>query len=87
MDSVALAKSAHPQASDEEPCPKYTGPSPFETDDRAAAEAILAAQSSRSARLAIANDVIVNDGPLDALDGIVARLHACYQRLAAKPLG
>jgi dephospho-CoA kinase len=51
--------------------------------ERAAAEATLAAQASREARLAIANDVIVNDGPLAALDALVAKLHARYQQLAA----
>jgi dephospho-CoA kinase len=51
--------------------------------ERAAAEAALAAQASREARLAIAHDVIVNDGPLAALDAIVAKLHARYLALAA----
>ena len=50
--------------------------------DRAAAEATLAAQSSREHRLALANDVIVNDGPIEVLDAIVERLHACYRQLA-----
>jgi dephospho-CoA kinase len=51
--------------------------------ERAAAEAALAAQASREARLAMAHDVIVNDGPLAALDAIVAKLHARYLALAA----
>lgn len=51
--------------------------------ERAAAEAALAAQATREARLAIAHDVIVNDGPLAALDAIVAKLHARYLALAA----
>ena len=50
--------------------------------DRAAAQRMLAAQTSRSARLALADDVIANDGPIELLDGIVARLHARYARLA-----
>jgi dephospho-CoA kinase len=51
--------------------------------ERAAAEATLAAQASREARLAIANDVIVNDGPLAVLDAVVAKLHARYRQMAA----
>lgn len=42
------------------------------------AELSLAAQATREARLALADDVIVNDGPIGALDRIVARLHAAY---------
>ena len=52
--------------------------------DRALAEAMLAAQASREARLAIADDVIVNDGALEALDGEVARLDRLYRELARK---
>lgn len=43
----------------------------------------LAAQAPREQRLAIANDVIDNDGDKPALDPIVARLHELYLRLAA----
>ena len=50
--------------------------------DLALAEAMLAAQASREARLAIADDVIVNDGALEALDGEVARLDQLYRGLA-----
>ncbi len=46
--------------------------------DHATAEATLAAQTSREKRLALANDVIVNDGTLDDLDAAVVRLHARY---------
>lgn len=46
--------------------------------DRAAAEALLAAQASREARLARATDVIVNDGSLDALEASVERLYARF---------
>lgn len=42
------------------------------------AEQSLAAQATREARLALADDVIVNDGPIGGLDAIVARLHATY---------
>jgi dephospho-CoA kinase len=44
--------------------------------------AIMATQASREARLAQADDVIVNDGPLDALAPRVAALHARYLALA-----
>lgn len=50
--------------------------------DPAAAQRMLAAQTSRHARLALADDVIANDGPIELLDGIVARLHARYAALA-----
>lgn len=43
--------------------------------ERATAQAMIAAQATRAQRLAAATDIIVNDGPLDALDAIVARLH------------
>jgi dephospho-CoA kinase len=43
--------------------------------DAAAAEALLAAQASRAARLALATDVIINDASLAALDAVVERLH------------
>jgi dephospho-CoA kinase len=49
----------------------------------AGAEAILAAQATREARLARADDVIDNSGPLTALDGTVGRLHEQYLRQAA----
>lgn len=44
--------------------------------------AIMAAQSSREERLKLADDVIVNDGGLDALDLAVARLHETYLAMA-----
>lgn len=47
------------------------------------AERMIAAQATRAARLAIADDVIVNDGPLDALDRQVAALDRRYRALAA----
>jgi dephospho-CoA kinase len=45
---------------------------------RAEAERILAAQASRAARLAVANDVIHNDGDLAALRDQVETLHRRY---------
>jgi len=50
--------------------------------DGALAEQMVAAQASRDARLAIADDVIVNDTTLDALDAAVARLDTHYRALA-----
>ena len=50
--------------------------------DAALAERMLAAQASRRERLAIADDVIVNDGPLQRLDAHVAALDARYRALA-----
>jgi dephospho-CoA kinase len=52
------------------------------------AQSMLAAQSTREQRLAIADDVIVNDGEEAALDAKVAALHARYLELAtARRLG
>jgi len=45
---------------------------------REAAEAILSSQISRPARLALADDVIVNEGTLDELAARVHRLHSTY---------
>lgn len=49
-------------------------------------QAILAAQASRAARLAIADDVVVNDGELAALAGRLEELHRKYQSLAMQKL-
>ena len=46
------------------------------------ANEILAAQASRNERLAIATDVVVNDGSLQALDAAVARLDARFRLLS-----
>lgn len=51
--------------------------------DRALAERMLGAQATREQRLAIADDVLVNDGTLADLDAPVAALHAQYLALAA----
>jgi len=52
-------------------------------------ERILAAQASREARLAMADDVIDNSGSLAALTGAVDRQHQAYLQLAraGRPLG
>lgn len=47
------------------------------------ARAILAAQATREQRLAVANDVLANDGTLESLDAHVGVLHEQYLRLAA----
>lgn len=47
-------------------------------------EAIMASQASRQQRLAVADDVIVNDGERAAVEEAVARLHAQYLLLARK---
>ena len=51
--------------------------------DWALADRILASQASRSARLALADDVIDNAGPEAALDAQVAALHQRYLELAS----
>lgn len=45
--------------------------------------AIMATQANRAARLAAADDVVVNDGEPSALTPQVTRLHAFYTELAA----
>jgi dephospho-CoA kinase len=47
-------------------------------------DAILAAQGSRAARQAIADDIILNDADLQALTVAVKRLHQQYEALAGK---
>lgn len=49
-------------------------------------EAIMAAQASRGARLAAADDVLLNDGETDLIDLQVYRLHRKYLGLAAEKL-
>lgn len=47
--------------------------------DAELAARMVAAQASRGQRLAIADDVLVNDGPLEALRASVARLDSRYR--------
>jgi dephospho-CoA kinase len=49
--------------------------------DAALAARMIAAQASRAQRLALADDVIINDGPLCALNEAVGRLDARYRGL------
>lgn len=51
--------------------------------DAALANAMIAAQASRAQRLAIADDIVVNDGALDALDDHIAALDRMYRTLSA----
>ena len=51
--------------------------------DTALARAMIATQATRAQRLAIADDVIVNDGPIEALAAHVAALDRRYRSLAA----
>ncbi len=50
--------------------------------DEALARTMIAAQASRRERLAIADDVLVNDGPLEALGAHVEALDRLYRGLA-----
>lgn len=50
--------------------------------DESAARAILAAQANRAARLAIADEVIVNDGDLATLEAQIETLHGRYLEAA-----
>lgn len=51
--------------------------------DTALAEAMIAAQATRAQRLAIADDLLPNDGPLEALPAAVEALDRLYRNLAA----
>lgn len=51
--------------------------------DAELAQRMIAAQATRDQRLAIADDVIVNDGPIEALAAHVAELDRRYRSLAA----
>ena len=55
--------------------------------DELLARRMIEVQATRRQRLAIADDVIVNDGPLDALAAHVAALDARYRALAAVGVG
>ena len=52
--------------------------------DAALADRMIAAQASREARLALADDVVVNDGHPDHLQAHVERLDRAYRDLAAR---
>lgn len=51
--------------------------------DAALAERMLGAQATRAQRLAVADDIIINTGSLDALDRHVVALDRRYRSLAA----
>ena len=50
--------------------------------DAALATRMIEVQATRAERLAIADDVLANDGPLETLDGVVAELDVRYRALA-----
>ncbi|MEN7343159.1 MAG: dephospho-CoA kinase [Pseudomonadota bacterium] len=50
-------------------------------DDLIAAQRIIAAQADRETRLALADDVIVNEASLEELQAAVERLHTFYCRI------
>ncbi|MEK0265068.1 dephospho-CoA kinase [Stenotrophomonas rhizophila] len=52
--------------------------------DTALADRMIAAQASREARLALADDVVVNDGHPDHLQAHVERLDRAYRALATR---
>jgi len=52
--------------------------------DTALADRMIAAQASREVRLALADDVVVNDGHPDHLQAHVERLDRAYRELAAR---
>ncbi|MDT8321912.1 MAG: dephospho-CoA kinase [Xanthomonadales bacterium] len=54
---------------------------------RGQAQSILDAQASRAQRLALADDVLVNEGSLEELEGKVDALHECYLALALEKGG
>ena len=51
--------------------------------DAALADSMIAAQATRDDRLAIADDVLVNDGPIEALGSHVEALDRLYRKLAS----
>lgn len=51
--------------------------------DDVTARKIVAAQATRAERLAVADDVLFNEAPLDQIDRKVARLHQTYLQYAA----
>lgn len=53
--------------------------------DHALAEKMIAAQATRAQRLAIADDIVVNDGDFSHLNAAVEELDARYRALANQP--
>ena len=53
--------------------------------DEALAEKMIAAQATRAQRLAIADDIVINDGDLSDLSAAVDELDARYRALAKRP--
>ena len=57
-----------------------------DSTDEAGARAVIGAQASRTARLGIATDVIVNDDSLRTLDATVERVHRFFLQRSADPI-
>ena len=55
-----------------------------DTETEEQARRIIAAQASRDERLAIADDVLLNEGSIDDAESAVIRLDRKYRRLAAR---
>ena len=53
--------------------------------DEALAKKMIAAQATRAQRLAIADDIVINDGDLSRLSAAVDELDARYRALARRP--
>jgi dephospho-CoA kinase len=53
--------------------------------DDALADKMIAAQATRAQRLALADDIVVNDGDLAALHEAVAEFDTRYRALATAP--
>jgi len=53
--------------------------------DAILAQQMIAAQATRQQRRALADDIVLNDGPLAALDAPIATLDARYRRLRPNP--
>jgi dephospho-CoA kinase len=51
--------------------------------DEATARAMIAAQATRQQRLALADDVLMNEGPLGDIERRAERLHQAYLQLSA----
>lgn len=49
----------------------------------ATARGLIAAQADRAKRLRLAHDVVINDGPIEVMTSIAARLHARYEQAAS----
>lgn len=58
-----------------------------DAENESQARAMIAAQATREQRLALADDVIVNDGDVDGLEAAVDALDGRYRKIAAAARG